>query len=109
MLHGMTTSADFNTLLQKSARCLEQVFVQRAADVAGFVATEYSFEGWVACEWAAACRRSGFAVSPEPRYARAQTKTTARADLLLSLGGAELLVELAVLHDGTLQKWPPVP
>jgi len=84
---------------------LVDVLTVLAADVAGFVASGYSFEGWTGCEWSASCRRRGLTVLPEPRYVDLADGCDGCADLHLKLAAEEVVIELAVLHDWTLPKW----
>ena len=94
----------------------EQVFcaiagqlASRAADIARFARTRYSFEEW--CNWEAflACSsRPQWQVSPKPMY-RSFGVLTSRdyGDLIVRNkdSGAKVFIEIGIVHDGTLSKW----
>jgi len=92
-------------LAERSFELLVIEHRSRAADIAGFVETGYSFEGWTGWEWAAACRRQGVTFRPEPGYSLLVPNDNRRADFRFEADGQQLVVELADLRDRTEPKW----
>ena len=81
---------------------------ERSETIALFTETGASFEGWCTWEALAACRRKGWTVQPAPPYAQVGVAGSREcADLLVfdPASGRRVLVELAIIHDWTTNKW----
>lgn len=81
---------------------------ERSDAIALFTETGSSFEDWCTWEILAACRGAGWTVQPRPRYAEIGVAGSRdSADLLVfdPATGRRLVVELAIIHDWTTNKW----
>ena len=81
---------------------------ERSEAIALFTETGCSFEDWCTWEGLAACRAQGWTVQPKPRYADlGVTGSREFADLLVfdPARGWRVLLELAIVHDWTTNKW----
>ena len=93
----------------------EQVFdvlaarlAERRESVATFAETGVSFQPWVIWEGLEACRAAGWTVTPRPAYADVGvTGSRETADLAVfhPASGARLLLEVALVHDWSTNRW----
>lgn len=83
--------------------------VAKADDLCVLAATTYSFEEWVNWEALLACFREGWIVDPKPAYRSIHEGEAERelGDLLVMdrAKQSRILVEVAVVHDYTSEKW----
>lgn len=80
----------------------------RSQDLAVLAETGYSFEEWLNWEAYLACVREGWKPQPRPAYRSLMEPGASREfrDLLVGeASGRPLLIETAVLHDETSDKW----
>lgn len=80
----------------------------RADAIALFAETGCSFEDWCTWEALAACRQKAWTVQPRPRYADVGVAGSREvADLMVfdPATGRRVLLELAIIHDWTTNKW----
>jgi hypothetical protein len=80
----------------------------RSEAIALFAETGGSWEDWCTWEAFAACRAATWTVQPQPRYADVGVAGSRElADLLVfdPTRGHRVLLELAVVHDWTTNKW----
>lgn len=88
-------------------RTIGERLLLRSQSIARMAKTEYSFEEWINWEAYAACtERPGWTVDPKPPY-RAIVGSGVRdlADLKVTGSGKPVFVEIAIVHDGTSDKW----
>jgi hypothetical protein len=81
---------------------------RRCDAIALFAQTAGSWEGWCTWEAFAACREAAWTAQPQPPYAEVGVAGSRdRADLLVfdPASGRRVLMELAVVHDWTTNKW----
>jgi hypothetical protein len=81
---------------------------RRCDAIALFAQTAGSWEGWCTWEAFAACREAVWTAQPQPPYAEVGVAGSRdRADLLVfdPASGRRVLMELAVVHDWTTNKW----
>ncbi|MHC4416145.1 MAG: hypothetical protein ACYS0G_12760 [Planctomycetota bacterium] len=81
---------------------------ERSETVALFTETGCSFEQWCTWEGLAACRGAGWTVRPRPPYAEVGVAGSREsADLLVfdPASGRTVLLELAIVHDWSTNKW----
>jgi hypothetical protein len=83
--------------------------VTRRQDMLLMALTGYSFEEWINWEAFLACREAsdGSRVDPKPGYRATDLADTGEAaDLLVgAVEGPKVVVEVALVHDETLDKW----
>jgi hypothetical protein len=100
---------DDRTTVNSPARVFQAIadrFTSRSADLARFAETRYSFEEWCNWEAYAAAVAAGWTASARPRYCKLSDLTCRDyGDLLVSLNGHRVLVEIGLVHDGTGDKW----
>jgi hypothetical protein len=81
---------------------------QRAEAIALFAESGGSWAEWCTWEAFAACREAAWTAQPQPPYAAVGVAGSRdRADLLVfdPASGRRVLLELAVIHDWTTNKW----
>ena len=81
---------------------------QRSEAIALFAQAGGSWEAWCIWEVLAACREAGWTAQPRPPYAEVGVAGSRElADLLVfdPTRGRRVLLELAVIHDWTTNKW----
>ncbi|MHC4081700.1 MAG: hypothetical protein ACYS15_05885 [Planctomycetota bacterium] len=87
---------------------LAQRLGQRSEAIALFAQTGGSWNEWCTWEVLAACREAAWTTQPQPPYADVGVAGSRdRADLLVfdPTSGRRVLLELAVIHDWTTNKW----
>jgi hypothetical protein len=87
---------------------LAQRLGQRSEAIAQFAESGGSWEEWCTWEVFAACREAAWTAQPQPPYAQVGVAGSRdRADLLVfdPTSGRRVLLELAVIHDWTTNKW----
>ena len=80
----------------------------RVDAIALFTETGRCFQGWCVWEALAACRAVGWATQPEPAYSDVGVAGSREyGDLLVfdPASGQRVLLELALIHDWTTNKW----
>lgn len=79
----------------------------RGADLATIASIGSSFEEWATWEALFACRRTpSWRVAPRHSYRTFGVRDTrGLGDLLVTEGGASVLVEVGIVHDWTYPKW----
>ncbi len=80
----------------------------RVEAIALFAETGRCFQGWCVWEAMAACRGAGWTAQPEPAYADVGVAGSRECgDLLVfdPASGRRVLLELALIHDWTTNKW----
>lgn len=80
----------------------------RLTELGLFVESGYSFEDWCTWEMFAACRLHGWETQPKPAYSNLGISDGGdMGDLLVQGEGSSgsVLVELAIAHDWTSDKW----
>jgi hypothetical protein len=81
---------------------------QRSDAIAVFAQASGSWEAWCTWELLAACREAAWTAQPQPPYAQVGVAGSRElADLLVfdPARGRRVLVELALIHDWTTNKW----
>jgi hypothetical protein len=81
---------------------------QRSDEIAVFAEAGGSWEAWCVWEVLAACREAAWTAQPRPPYAEVGVAGSRElADLLVfdPARGHRVLLELAVVHDWTTNKW----
>jgi len=88
--------------------CLAARLADRRDDIALFTETGGSFHEWVTWEAVSACRKARWSAKPRPKYAEVGVAGSRdHADLLVfdPATGRRVLVEIAVVHEWTTNKW----
>lgn len=95
------------TIESKFLHTVSQFLRRRSGDVESILLAGYSFEEWCNWEIFLAAKPLGTAL-PRPAYANCgAVGSKLLGDLRLDVGAERLLVELAVVHDRTGDKWLP--
>ncbi len=106
--HGAGTGGTDSPLAAEVFDRVADRLAERTEDVALFAETGADFDQWIVWEAVAACRGAGWTPTPRPRYADVGVAGSRDdADLLVfdPATGRRVLIEIAVIHDWTTNKW----